>query len=79
MVDKKLTNAFYEIEIDPSKQVPVAMKVCIMTGTKGGATETKGRKITGGKHAVFNFYYTFADYGTIEKPTIPPEAMKLLK
>ncbi len=78
-VDKTLTNAYYEIEIDPSKQMPVAMHVVIMTGTKGGATESKGRKITGGRHAVFHFNYTLSDYGTLQSPTIPPEAMKLLK
>ncbi len=77
MVDKTLTNAYYEIDIDPSSQLPVSMKVVILTGTTGG-TQKKGNTIVGGRHAVFNFYYTISDFGKVAKPDVPPEAMKLL-
>ncbi len=77
-VDKTITNAAYEIEIDPATQLPVSIKFDLLTAQKGGETEAKGRKITGGKHVAFHFIYDLSDFGKLTKPTIPPEAMKLL-
>ncbi len=76
-VDKSITNAYYEIDIDPSTQLPVSIKVVILTGAKG-ATETKGKKIIGGKHVAFHFVYELSDFGKLKKPVIPPEAQKVL-
>ncbi len=77
-VDKTTTNAYYEIDIDPATHLPVSIKVVILTGTKGTGTETKGKKIIGGKHVAFHFDYDLSEFGKLKKPAIPPEAQKLL-
>jgi hypothetical protein len=77
-VDKTITNAYHEIEIDPDTQLPVHIKVVILTGTKGGNTEAKGKSIVGGKHVAFHFDYSLSEFGKLQKPTIPPEVMKML-
>ncbi len=76
-LDKSITNAWYEIEIEPSTQLPVSIKMTVLAGQKGG-TETKGKKITGGKHVAFHFLYTLSDFGKLKMPAIPPEARGLL-
>ena len=76
-VDKTITNAHYEIVIDPTTQLPRSISVTILTGTKGG-TETKGKAITGGRHVAFHFRYDLSEFGKLKKPTVPPEAQKLL-
>lgn len=76
-VDKTITNAYYEIDIDPANHYPVNVKVVILTGTRSG-TETKGKTIIGGKHAAFHFTYDLSDFGKLKKPNIPAEAQKLL-
>ena len=76
-LDKTLANSYYEIEIDPKTQLPVAINMLVLTGTRG-ATETKGKKITGGKHVAFHFQYRLTDFGKVEKLEVPPEAQKLL-
>lgn len=77
-MDKTITNAYYEIEIEPENKLPVRMHVVILTGTKGGDTEAKGKKILGGKHVAFHFVYDLSEFGKLSKPAIPPEAAKLL-
>ena len=72
-----MTNAYYEIEINPETQLPVSIYMVILTGSKGG-TETKGKQITGGKHVAFHFKYELSDFGKVEKPEIPLPAQKLL-
>lgn len=76
-LDKNITNAWYEIEIEPSSQLPVSIKMVILAGQKG-ATESKGRKITGGKHVAFHFAYALSEFGKVQRPEVPREAQKLL-
>lgn len=76
-MDKTLTNAYYEIEIDPSTLLPVSMYMVVLTGSRGG-TETKGKQIVGGTHVAFLFQYELSDFGKLEKPQIPLAAQKLL-
>ena len=75
--DKTLTNAFYEIEIDPETVLPVRIKVTALTGRKG-ATVAKDKKIVGGEHAAFHFEYKLSKFGKVDPPKVPPEAMKVL-
>ena len=76
-MDKTVTNASYEIEIDPETQLPVSIKVLILTGARG-QTEAVGKKIVGGNHVAFHFRYELSQFGKLKKPTIPPEAQRLL-
>jgi len=76
-VDKTITNSWYEIEIDPATQLPVSIHVAILTASKGG-TEAKDKKIVGGEHVAFHFRYELSNFGKVEKPAVPPEAVKLL-
>ena len=76
-VDKTITNAYYEIEIEPVTKVPVTVHVVILTGAKG-QTEAKGRQITGGKHVVFHLTYEMSSFGKLPKPKIPPAAQRVL-
>lgn len=76
-VDKQITNAFYEIELDHDRGLPVGIHVTVLTGRKG-ATEKKGKKITGGEHVAFHFEYSLSGFGDPEPPEIPPEATRLL-
>lgn len=76
-LDKTLANSYYEIEIDPKTQLPVAINMLVLTGTRG-ATETKGKRIVGGKHVAFHFKYRLDDFGQVEKVQVPPEAQKIL-
>jgi hypothetical protein len=75
--DKTLTNAYYEIEIDPKTMLPVRIKVTALTGRKG-TTRSKGGKIIGGEHAAFHFEYVLSDFGKVKAPDMPREAAKLL-
>lgn len=76
-VDKTITNAYYEIEIDPATKLPVSINMVILTGQRG-ETETKDKKITGGKHVAFHFRYDLSSFGKLKRPTIPADAQKLL-
>ncbi len=76
-MDKTITNAYYDIEIDPETKLPVSIHVVILTGSKGG-TEAKGKKILGGEHVAFHFKYELSRFGKIKKPVIPPAAWRLL-
>ena len=76
-MDKTITNSWYDIEIDPATQLPVSIRVVILTGSRGG-TEAKGKKIMGGEHVAFHFTYKLSDFGKVEKPVVPPEAARLL-
>jgi len=76
-VDKTITNAYYEIEIDPVQQLPLSINMVILSGTKG-STESKDKKITGGKHVAFHFKYEMSSFGKLKKITIPPDAQKVL-
>ena len=76
-VDKTITNAFYEIEIDHKTQLPKSIQVLILTGTRG-STEAKEKKITGGKHVAFHFRYDLSQFGKLKKPKLPSDAQKLL-
>lgn len=75
--DKTLTNAYYEIEIDPVTTLPVRIKVTALTGRRG-ATRAKGKKIIGGEHAAFHFEYKLGDFGKVKAPDMPKEAAKVL-
>ena len=76
-LDKTITNAMYEIEIDPETVLPVRMHVTVLTGRRG-ATQLKGKKITGGEHVAFHFEYRLAKFGSVEKLEIPSGAQRLL-
>jgi len=78
MVDKTLTNAYYEIEIDHTRGLPVHLRIVILTGTKGTNTEANGMKITGGKHVAFHYDYDLSDFEKLQPPKIPAEAWKQL-
>jgi len=76
-LDKSIANAWYEIEIEPSTQLPVRITMVVLTGTRGG-TEAKKSRIVGGRHVAFHFTYTLSDFGKLKRPAIPPEAQRLL-
>ncbi len=76
-MDKTLTNAIYDIEIDEKTYLPTKIRVLVMAGTRDG-TEREGRKIVGGKHVAMHFTYDLKDFGEIEKPEIPKPAAKLI-
>jgi hypothetical protein len=75
--DKTLTNAYYEIEIDPETLLPARIKITALTGRRG-QTRAEGKKIVGGEHAAFIFEYTLSEFGKVEKPEVPAEAAKVL-
>ena len=77
-LDKSLTNAYLDIEIDHATQLPVSMKVVLLAATKGETEVDKAKKIVGGKHVSFHFNYTFSDFNQVEKPNVPKEAQRLL-
>lgn len=77
-LDKSLTNACYEIEIDPETQLPVRIKVLLLAAIRGETESDKTKRIVGGRHVAFHFEYTLSDFGKVEKPQIPFEAMRLL-
>ena len=72
-----MTNAFYEIEIDPETSLPIRIKVTALTGRKG-KTRRKGSKIIGGEHAAFHFEYTLSEFGKVAAPKMPRSAQKVL-
>jgi hypothetical protein len=76
-LDKTISNCYYEIEIDPQTQLPVNIKMLVLTGTRGG-TESKNKKITGGKHVSFQFEYQLSEFGNVAEPKLPLEAQKVL-
>ena len=76
-VDKQITNAFYEIELNDDRTLPVRIHVTVLTGRKG-ATLSKGAKITGGEHVAFHFEYTLSKFDELESPEVPPEALTRL-
>ena len=57
-----MTNAYYDIEIDPETVMPVKLTLTVLTGQKG-ETLTKGKKIVGGKHVAFHFEYDLTGFG----------------
>ena len=75
--DKKLTNAYYEIEIDRKTTLPIRVKVTVLTGRKGG-TEKQDGKIVGGEHVAFHSEYILSSFNKVEAPKIPAEAQKIL-
>jgi hypothetical protein len=76
-VDKTVTNAYYDVEIDPRTSLPVSIRLTVLTGKKG-ATEEKNGKIVGGDHVAFHFEYSLTEFDKPEVPDIPDDAMKLL-
>ncbi len=72
-----MTNAYYEIEINPATRLPVKIAVLLLTGTREG-TVVKDKKIVGGRHVAFHFEYGLSNFGKLKAPKIPPEAEKLL-
>ena len=76
-MDKTLTNAYYEFDIDEKTLLPKRIRMTVLAGSKG-STEKKGRKIVGGEHVAFHFTYSLKDYGKVEKPKIPAAVVKLL-
>lgn len=76
-MDKTITNAYYNIVIDPATQLPVNVTLVVLSAQKG-ETETEGKKITGGRHAAFHFRYQLSSFGKLTKPVIPAEALKQL-
>ena len=76
-LDKTIANCFYEIEVDPATQLPLTLRMLILTGTRGG-TEAKGKQIVGGKHVAFHFEYRLSDFGKVERIQVPPEAQRVL-
>jgi len=76
-LDKRLTNSYYLIDINRKTGLPRSIQMVILTASKG-ETESKDRKITGGKHVAFRFDYKLSEYGKLKKPAIPTEAQRLL-
>ena len=72
-----MTNALYEIEIDPATSLPIRIKVTALTGRKG-KTRRKGSRIIGGEHAAFHFEYKLSDFGKVEAPKMPRSAQRVL-
>ena len=72
-----MTNAFYEIEIDPETSLPIRIKVTALTGRKG-KTRRKGRRSGGGQHAAFHFEYKLSEFGKVAAPKMPRSAQKVL-
>ncbi len=72
-----MTNAYYDIEIDPETVMPVKLTLTVLTGQKG-ETLTKGKKIIGGKHVAFHFEYNLTDFGKT-KVEIESGAVKFLR
>jgi hypothetical protein len=77
-LDKSLTSAYYEVEIDPETQLPVAIRMVILAAVKGETEIDKSKRIVGGKHIAFHFNYKLSEFGKVEKPKIPKDAEKLL-
>jgi hypothetical protein len=77
-LDRSLTNAWYEIEIDPATQLPVRLKVVLLAAIRGETEYDRAKRITGGNHIAFHFEYRLGDFGEVEKPQIPIQAMRLL-
>ena len=76
-MDKTITNAYYEIQIDPRTVLPVRIRVTVLTGSRGD-TEVEKKKITGGKHVAFHFEYRLSKFDKLEKVEVPRSAQKLL-
>jgi hypothetical protein len=76
-LDKKLTNAFYEIEIDRQTSLPVKIRLTVLSGQRG-KTLAKGQKIVGGEHVAFHFEYSLSEFNEVKPPEIPADAQKLL-
>ena len=76
-MDKTLTNAYYEFDIDEKTLLPKRIRMTVLAGSKG-TTEKKGKKIVGGEHVAFHFTYSLKDYGKIKKLEIPREAARLI-
>ena len=76
-LDKSVTNAMYEIEIDPETVLPVRIHVTVLTGRRG-TTEMEGKKITGGEHVAFHFEYRLEKFGELDRLEIPSDARRLL-
>ncbi len=72
-----MTNAYYDIEIDPETVMPVKLTVTVLTGQKG-ETLTKGKKIIGGKHVAFHFEYNLTGFGKT-KVEVESGAAKFLR
>ncbi len=76
-VDKTITNAYYEFDIDEKTMLPKRIRVTVMTGRRG-LTEKKAGRIVGGEHVVFRFSYSLRNFGKVDDLKIPTEAGKLL-
>ena len=76
-MDKKLTNAFYEFDIDEKTLLPKRIRMTVLAGRRG-STEKEGTRIVGGEHVAFHFTYYLKDYGKVKALEIPREARKLL-
>ena len=76
-LDKRMTNAFYEIEIDPKTELPKTIGITILTGRRG-ETKFENKRIVGGRHVVFRFEYSLSGFGEAEDLEIPRAARKLL-
>ena len=66
----------YDVEIDPETQLPVKIKVLLLTGQKG-TTITKDNRIVGGDHVAFHFVYDLSGFNKTQVK-MPAEARKVL-
>ena len=76
-MDKTLTNAYYEFDLDEKTLLPKRIRMTVLVGSKG-TTKKKGKRIVGGEHVAFHFTYSLKDYGKVETPKIPAEVVRLL-
>ena len=76
-MDKTLTNAYYEFDIDEKTLLPTRIRMTVLAGSKG-TTVRKGNKIVGGEHVAFHFTYSLEDFGKVKRLEIPREALKLI-
>jgi len=77
-LDKTLTSAYYEVEIDPETRFPISVHMVLLAAVKGETEVDKSKRIVGGKHVAFHFRYALGEFGKLEKPQIPRDAERLL-
>ena len=75
-MDKRRTEAFYEIDIDLATNLPKSIKMVVLTGIRG--TDVN-KPIANQEHVAFHFDYNMKDYDKGDAFEIPIAARKLLQ
>lgn len=77
-MDKTITNAYYEIELDHKSGLPRRIHVTVLTGTRGSTEVDKKKKIISGEHVAFHFEYRLSKFDDVEAVEVPRGARRLL-